>query len=198
MAQSKVIEAPMIWPVANNVKALPQHATIIICSTVPASFLQSIRERLAVLARQDIKIVDSPVSGGSVRAGEGALTIFSSGSPEALASSKKVLVDMSTSLHIIPGGSGEASKVKMINQLLAGIHIAAAAEAMGLAAKMGLNTRTVFDVVKNAAGNSWMFENRVPHMLENDWTPHSALDLFVKDMVRKYNRPQILQTELTQ
>jgi len=61
--------------------------------------------------------------------------------------------------------------------------IAAAAEAMGLAAKMGLNTRTVFDVIKNAAGNSWMFENRVPHMLENDWTPHSALDIFVKDMV---------------
>jgi 3-hydroxyisobutyrate dehydrogenase-like beta-hydroxyacid dehydrogenase len=62
--------------------------------------------------------------------------------------------------------------------------IATAAEAMGLAAKMGLNTRTVFDVIKNAAGNSWMFENRVPHMLENDWTPHSALDIFVKDMVR--------------
>jgi 3-hydroxyisobutyrate dehydrogenase-like beta-hydroxyacid dehydrogenase len=63
--------------------------------------------------------------------------------------------------------------------------IAAAAEAMGLAAKMGLNTRTVFDVIKNAAGNSWMFENRVPHMLENDWTPHSALGIFVKDMVSR-------------
>jgi len=169
-------------------EALPQQATIIVCSTVPAAFLESMRERLAVLARQDINIVDSPVSGGSVRAGEGSLTILSSGSLEAMASSKKVLDDMSATLHVIPGGIGAASKIKMINQLLAGIHIAAAAEAMGLAAKMGLNTRTVFDVIRNAAGNSWMFENRVPHMLENDWTPHSALDIFVKDMVRKSYR----------
>jgi 3-hydroxyisobutyrate dehydrogenase-like beta-hydroxyacid dehydrogenase len=188
MALSKASEAPMIEDAANNMEALPHQATIILCSTVPASFLESTRERLAVLARQDINIVDSPVSGGSVRAGEGSLTILSSGSLEAMASSKKVLDDMSATLHVIPGGISAASKIKMINQLLAGIHIAAAAEAMGLAAKMGLNTRTVFDVIRNAAGNSWMFENRVPHMLENDWTPHSALDIFVKDMVRKSYR----------
>lgn len=129
-------------------------------------------------------VVDSPVSGGTIRAANGSLTILSSGSPEALASSKKILDDMAATLHVIPGDIGAASKVKMVNQLLAGVHIAASAEAMGLAAKMGLNTRTVFDVIRNAAGNSWMFENRVPHMLENDWTPHSALDIFVKDMVR--------------
>jgi 3-hydroxyisobutyrate dehydrogenase-like beta-hydroxyacid dehydrogenase len=71
----------------------------------------------------------------------------------------------------------------MINQLLAGIHIAAAGEAMGLAAKAGLNTRQVYDIILTAAGSSWMFENRVPHMLDNDLTPYSALDIFVKDMV---------------
>lgn len=74
----------------------------------------------------------------------------------------------------------------MINQLLAGIHIAAAGEAMGLAAKAGLNTRQVYDIILTAAGSSWMFENRVPHMLVNDLTPYSALDIFVKDMV-SYN-----------
>jgi 3-hydroxyisobutyrate dehydrogenase-like beta-hydroxyacid dehydrogenase len=91
---------------------------------------------------------------------------------------------MSEKLYIIPGGIGAASNVKMVNQLLAGVHIAAAAEAMGLAAKMGLNTRQVYDIITNAAGSSLIFENRVPHMLENDWTPQSALDIFVKDMVR--------------
>jgi 3-hydroxyisobutyrate dehydrogenase-like beta-hydroxyacid dehydrogenase len=90
---------------------------------------------------------------------------------------------MSEKLFIISGGIGAASNVKMVNQLLAGVHIAAASEAIGLAVRMGLNTRRVYDIIVNAAGNSWMFENRVPHMLDNDWTPRSALDIFVKDMV---------------
>jgi 3-hydroxyisobutyrate dehydrogenase-like beta-hydroxyacid dehydrogenase len=134
--------------------------------------------------RHDIFLIDSPVSGGTVRAAHGALTILSSASPAALARGKHLLSEMSEKLYIIPGGVGAASNVKMVNQLLAGVHIAAAAEAMGLAVKMGLNTRHVYDIITNAAGNSWMFENRVPHMLDNDWTPHSALDIFVKDMVR--------------
>ncbi|KAB5524567.1 hypothetical protein DKX38_022316 [Salix brachista] len=70
----------------------------------------------------------------------------------------------------------------MINQLLAGVHIASWAEAMALGARLGLNTRMLFDLVKNSGGTSWMFENRVPHMLDNDYTPYSALDIFVKDL----------------
>lgn len=90
---------------------------------------------------------------------------------------------MSEKLFVIPGGIGAASNVKMVNQLLAGVHIAAASEAMGLAVQMGLNTRRVYDIIVNSTGNSWMFQDRVPHMLDNDWTPRSALDIFVKDMV---------------
>jgi 3-hydroxyisobutyrate dehydrogenase-like beta-hydroxyacid dehydrogenase len=89
---------------------------------------------------------------------------------------------MSDTLFTIEGGIGAASKIKMVNQLLVGIHIAVAAEAMGLAAKAGLNTREVYNVIITAAGNSWAFENRVPHMLDGDWNPLSALDIFVKDM----------------
>ena len=76
---------------------------------------------MAALNREDIKVVDSPVSGGSVRAGEGSLTILSSGSSEALTSAQQILDDMSATLHIIPGGIGAASKFKMVNQLLAGV-----------------------------------------------------------------------------
>lgn len=90
---------------------------------------------------------------------------------------------MAETLHVIEGGEGTASKIKMVNQLLVGIHIAVAAEAMGLAAKAGLDTREVYNIITNAVGNSWAFENRVPHMLEGDWTPLSALSIFVKDMV---------------
>lgn len=82
----------------------------------------------------------------------------------------------------VQGGIGAASSVKMVNQLLAGSHIAAAAEAMAFAARLGLNTRQVFDLLGHAAAWSWMFENRVPQMLDADWTPHSALAIFVKDL----------------
>jgi 3-hydroxyisobutyrate dehydrogenase-like beta-hydroxyacid dehydrogenase len=87
-------------------------------------------------------------------------------------------------LYHIEGGPGAASSVKLINQLLAGVHIVAAAEAMAFGAKLGLDTQRLFDIIQNAAGGSWMFKNRVPAMLSADWTPHSQLAIFVKDLVR--------------
>jgi 3-hydroxyisobutyrate dehydrogenase len=77
---------------------------------------------------------------------------------------------------------GTASALKVVNQLLAGVHIAAAAEAMAFAGAHDLDLRTVYDVVTSSAGNSWMFENRVPHILDGDYTPRSAVDIFVKDL----------------
>jgi 3-hydroxyisobutyrate dehydrogenase len=70
----------------------------------------------------------------------------------------------------------------MVNQLLAGVHIAAAGEAMAFAARHGLDLRKVYDVIVASAGNSWMFENRVPHLLEGDYAPRSSVDIFVKDL----------------
>jgi 3-hydroxyisobutyrate dehydrogenase-like beta-hydroxyacid dehydrogenase len=134
------------------------------------------------MSQSGIYLVDCPVSGGSVRAADGALTILSTGSSYASNQSKQILEDLSKIIFVIPGGVVVANNVKMVSQLLAGIHIGAASEAMGLAVRKGLNTRRVYEIIVNAAGNSWMFDNRVPHLLDNDWTPRSALDIFVKDM----------------
>lgn len=82
----------------------------------------------------------------------------------------------------VEGGVGAASSVKLVNQLLAGVHIATAAEAMALAARLSLDTRLMFEILKSTGAWSWMLENRVPQMLEADWTPHSALAIFVKDL----------------
>jgi uncharacterized protein YgbK (DUF1537 family) len=82
----------------------------------------------------------------------------------------------------VNGGVGAASSVKLINQLLAGVHIAASAEAMAFASRLGLDTRIVFELFNQSPAWSWMFENRVPQMLNADWTPHSALAIFVKDL----------------
>ncbi|XP_049934362.1 uncharacterized protein LOC116255467 isoform X2 [Nymphaea colorata] len=179
---------------AGSVAALPFGASIILSSTVSPEFMKKLEGRLYD-EQKDLKLVDAPVSGGVLRAATGTLTIMAAGSEEALRSTSLVLSAMSEKLYVIEGGAGAASSVKMVNQLLAGVHIAAAAEAMAFAAGLGLRTRTLFDVIMHGGSSSWMFENRVPHMLDDDYTPYSAVDIFVKDLgivlheSRRFNIP---------
>lgn len=169
----------VLYGEAGSVSALRDGATIILSSTVSPGFVTCLEKRLK---GKGLKLVDAPVSGGVKRAAEGTLTTMASGTDEALSCASTVLSVSSEKLYIIKGGCGAASSIKMVNQLLAGVHIAAAAEAMAFAARLGLKTKKLFEVLKNASGYSWMFGNRVPHMLENDYTPYSAVDIFVKDL----------------
>ncbi|KAF8723676.1 hypothetical protein HU200_021638 [Digitaria exilis] len=166
---------------AGAVPVLSAGASIILSSTVSPGFVIHLNRRLEAEWR-DIKLVDAPVSGGVKRAADGTLTIMASGTDEALHGTGAVLSALSEKLYIIKGGCGAASSVKMVNQLLAGVHIASAAEAMAFAAQLNLRTRRVFEIMQHARGYSWMFGNRVPHMLDNDYTPYSAVDIFVKDL----------------
>ncbi|RUW17380.1 NAD(P)-dependent oxidoreductase, partial [Mesorhizobium sp. M1A.F.Ca.IN.020.06.1.1] len=126
--------------------------------------------------------LDAPISGGSVRAAEGALTILASGSPAAFARARPALDAIAANVYELGDEPGVGAAFKMINQLLAGVHIAAASEAIAFAARQGLDIRKVYEVITASAGNSWMFENRVPHVLDGDYTPRSAVDIFVKDL----------------
>ncbi|XP_057446914.1 uncharacterized protein LOC130738779 [Lotus japonicus] len=163
------------------VSVLPPGASIVLSSTVSPAYVSQLERRLHNEGK-NLKFVDAPVSGGVMRASMGDLTIMASGTDDALKSAGLVLSALSEKLYVIKGGCGSGSGVKMVNQLLAGVHIASAAEAMAFAARLGLNTRLLFDFITVSGGTSWMFENRVPHMLNNDYTPYSALDIFVKDL----------------
>jgi putative dehydrogenase len=159
--------------------SLAAGATVMLCSTVPPAFVRDVARRLG---DQSIVLLDAPVSGGVGAAGNGTLTIMASGSDAAFTACEKVLATLARKVYRLGEAPGIGSSVKMINQLLAGIHIAAAAEAMALAVQAGLDPKVVFEVISNSAGSSWMFTNRVPHMLAGDYTPYSALDIFVKDL----------------
>jgi len=126
--------------------------------------------------------LDAPISGGAARATDGTLTVLASGSRAAFAKARPALEAMAAKVHDLGSEAGLGSAFKMINQLLAGVHIAAAGEAIAFAAKQGLDLRKVYEVITGSAGNSWMFENRIPHILEGDYTPRSAVDIFVKDL----------------
>ncbi|KAK9453594.1 NAD binding domain of 6-phosphogluconate dehydrogenase-domain-containing protein [Dipodascopsis uninucleata] len=164
-----------------GVSALNNGSTIILCSTTPPHYLLDLREKLDA-TRPDLKLLDCPVSGGSIRAGNGTLSIFSSGSDEDLDNADVVLKAMSDPLYRIPGGISMGSIAKMCHQHQAVTNIITASEAMGLAAAAGLNTQEVYDKVMASTGASWMFGNRVPHMLKNDYlTVHSAVSIINKD-----------------
>ena len=78
--------------------------------------------------------------------------------------------------------AGAGSKVKIINQLLAGVHIAVAAEAMALGLREGVEASALYEVITNSAGTSWTCENRMARVVAGDYAPLSAVDIFVKDL----------------
>ncbi|MBB5223531.1 3-hydroxyisobutyrate dehydrogenase [Amaricoccus macauensis] len=126
--------------------------------------------------------LDAPISGGAKRAAEGELTVMASGAETAFAKAGPVLEAVAVKVHRLGDRAGIGASVKMVNQLLAGVHIAAACEAITLAGKLGLDLDTVYEVITGSAGNSWMFENRIPHVLAGDYTPLSSVEIFVKDL----------------
>ncbi|MBV8392016.1 MAG: NAD-binding protein [Alphaproteobacteria bacterium] len=161
------------------VSALRKGGLVMQCATVPAAFAKALGEQLAK-SRHDL--LDAPMSGGRARAESGELTFMASGAPKAFAAAESILSATSAKVFRLGDAAGIGSLVKTVNQLLAGVHIATAAEAMALAAKAGADTRAVYDVISASAGNSWMFGNRVPHMLDDDYSPLSAVEIFVKDL----------------
>jgi putative dehydrogenase len=158
---------------------LAPDALIAACATVPPLYAERLGARLGAMG---LAMLDAPVSGGAVKALAGEITVMASGSPQAFAKAEPFLQAMASKVYNLGEAPGVGSRVKMINQLLAGVHIAAAAEAMALGMCAGADPHQLYDVIANSAGSSWMFQNRVPHILAGDYTPQSAVDIFVKDL----------------
>ena len=159
--------------------ALPDGATVVLHSTVPPAFVRQLGERLAA---EGHPLLDAPISGGRVGAEAAKLTVMASGTAAAFEAAEQALAAMAGKVYRLGDAPGIGSTVKMINQHLAGVHIAAACEAMALGVRAGADAGTLYDVISNSAGNSWMFTNRVPHILGRDFTPLSAVEIFVKDL----------------
>jgi 3-hydroxyisobutyrate dehydrogenase len=154
-------------------------SVFVMCSTVDPNWSMALEARLAA---QGILYIDAPISGGAAKAASGQMTMMTSGSPQAYAVAGAALDAMAAKVYKLGDKAGAGSKVKIINQLLAGVHIAAAAEAMALGLREGVDPASLYDVITHSAGNSWMFENRMAHVLAGDYTPLSAVDIFVKDL----------------
>ncbi len=154
-------------------------AVFVMCSTVDPNWSIALEARLA---EQGILYLDAPISGGAAKAASGQMTMMTAGHDAAYEACGGVLESMAGKVYRLGDCAGAGSKVKIINQLLTGVHIAAAAEAMALGLREGVAADALYEVITNSAGNSWMFENRMAHVLAGDYTPLSAVDIFVKDL----------------
>lgn len=160
-------------------RAMRAGSVVIASATVAPEFAESLAARLAAIG---IGMLDAPVSGGAAKAASGQMTVMAAGSKEDFAKVDDVLKAIAQKVYRLGDAPGAGSKVKMINQLLAGVHIAAAAEAMAMGMRAGADPAVLYEVISNSAGSSWMFQNRVPHILAGDYTPLSAVNIFVKDL----------------
>ena len=159
--------------------AMQAGSVFVMCSTVDPNWSIALEARLA---DRGLLYLDAPISGGAAKAASGEMTMMTAGRPEAYVRVGEALDAMAANVYRLGDRAGNGSKVKIINQLLAGVHIAAAAEAMALGLREGVDAASLYEVITHSAGNSWMFENRMAHVLAGDYTPLSAVDIFVKDL----------------
>ena len=152
---------------------------VIACATVAPDFA---REMAARAAEAGVLYLDAPISGGSAKAAEGKLSVMASGAPEAFAAARPVLDAIAETVFELGDAAGAGSAMKAVNQMLAGVHIAAMAEAITFGMTQGVEPARFLEVISRCAGTSWMLENRAPHVVEGDYAPRSSVDIWPKDL----------------
>jgi len=164
---------------AGIVPQLRSGAVVLSCATVAPEFA---RAMAAACEAHQVRYLDAPISGGSVKAAAGQLSIMASGSQASFDAAAPVLDATAETVFNMGDEAGAGSVMKVVNQLLAGVHIATMAEAITFGMKQGLAPDRFLEVISKCAGTSWMLENRAPHIIEGDYTPHSQVDIWLKDL----------------
>ncbi len=163
----------------NIARVLSPGNVVMLCCTIAPDDAETIG---ASLTAMNLLPLDAPVSGGKVGADAGTLTIMASGSPKAFQTAEPILDAIADTVHRLGERPGLGSTYKVVHQLAAGVHLAAAAEVMAFGAKAGCNVHTLFEIISSSSGQSWMLNDRVPRMLDDDYQPRSTVDIFVKDL----------------
>ncbi|MEP2980843.1 MAG: L-threonate dehydrogenase [Lentilitoribacter sp.] len=161
------------------VPQLSNGSVIIACATVSPDFAKDMEKRCA---EHGVAYLDAPISGGSAKAASGDLSIMASGTKEAFAIAKPALEACAQTVFELGDAAGAGSAMKAVNQLLAGVHIAAMAEALTFGMTQGVTADKFIEVISQCAGSSWMLENRAPHIAQGDYTPLSQINIWPKDL----------------
>ena len=164
---------------AGVVAGLRAGACVISCATVAPEFA---REMAARSAQSGVLYLDAPISGGAAKAADGKLSVMAAGPAEVFTAARPALDAMAETVFELGEDIGAGSAMKAVNQLLAGVHIATMAEALTFGMTQGVSPASFVEVISKCAGTSWMLENRAPHIVKGDYTPLSAVDIWLKDL----------------
>jgi len=159
--------------------ALPENGIVVLMATCPPGAVEKIAARVLEAGR---RFVDAPVSGGVVGAENATLTIMAAAPQAAVEAAQPVLDALGDKIFHVGEKPGQGAMVKTVNQLLCGVHIAVAAEALSLAAKVGVDLAVMLSILSGSSASSWMLKNRGPRMLQAEPEVTSAVDIFVKDL----------------
>jgi 3-hydroxyisobutyrate dehydrogenase len=155
-------------------------SVFVACSTMPPRYVRELEGRLGALG---VPLIDAPVTGGKVGAARGTLTIMGSGDKQAFERVRPVLEAFGKRVYHLGDRAGAGAQMKIINQLMCGVHIVAAAEALAMAKSCGLSLDQTLEILGSGAANSWMLGDRGPRMAREAYDDvTSAVDIFVKDM----------------
>jgi 3-hydroxyisobutyrate dehydrogenase len=160
-------------------EALPSGGIVALMATCAPGAVESIAARVLAAGR---RFVDAPVSGGVVGAVGGTLSVMAAAPQDTFAVAKPVFDVMGRNIFHVGERPGQGATAKTVNQLLCGVHIAVAAEALSLAAKLGIDLRVMLDILSGSSASSWMLKDRGPRMLQAEPEVTSAVDIFVKDL----------------
>lgn len=162
-----------------GLESLKPGATVILCSTCAPDRIAEIARKVEKAGR---KFVDAPVSGGVTGAKAGTLTIMAAAKKPVFESAKPVLAAMGSNLFHLGEVPGQGAAMKVVNQLLCGVHIAVAAEGLAFAERSGIDPKLALEILSGSAAQSWMLKARGPRMVDYDDVVTSAVDIFVKDL----------------
>lgn len=153
--------------------------TVILCSTIAPH--DAVRFA-AQLAASGVETLDGPISGGPARAADGSMSMMLAGSDSVLEPWNELLADMAEKRFRVGTQHGDAAKAKLVNNLLAGINLVAAAESLALGVKLGLDPAMLFALISASSGSSWVFQDRMRRAIDNDFQARAATHILTKDV----------------
>ena len=164
---------------AGALAALAPGASVILTATCAPGRVEALAKRVAATGRQ---LVDAPVSGGVAGIRENTLTVMASAPKPVFDKVKPILLAFGRNVYHLGEKPGQGAAMKIVNQLLCGVHIAAAGEALALAERSGISPEVALEILSGSAASSWMLKNRGPRMVADTGEVMSAVDIFVKDL----------------
>jgi putative dehydrogenase len=168
----------VLWGPAGAAQALQPGQTVLLCPTISPDDVEAIA---ADLARQGVDCIDAPLSGGPVRARDGRMSLMVAAPEPVLVRQTALLSALSDHVMRISERVGDGARTKLVNNLLAGINLVGAAEALAMAERMGLDVTTTLDVIERSSGQSWIGSDRMRRAVAGDFEPRAHVTLLEKD-----------------